>query len=262
MASHFEAIGFDFADEAEFAQLVERAAGEGKRRTRKDGGVSALWRDESGASVAVHLDIDAALVCAAPSFAATSRVSARINGVAADPECPFCSVLVAEVLENGEVIYPLVVQLENIDEVLESDVGGREAELALAAFAVEIQVWPDERTYEEAVDQDVPLASQSLIPTGLFTPEPKRRGLLRRKKAAGPPQPHALVTGVVETAATLRNAASGLEFIHARVATYGPVVDVLASAGDVTTPVTPGNVVQSNSWLIGRLLGQTPEVAG
>jgi hypothetical protein len=262
MASHFEAIGFDFPDEAAFAGLVERVVSEGESRTRADGGTSSLWRDESGASVAVHLDGDGRLACAAPSFAATSRVRARLNGVAADPECPFCSALVVEVLEDGEMVYPLALQLENVDQVLEMELDGREGDLAVAAFAEDVRIWTDERAYDEALDPEVPLASRSLLPTGFFTPEQKRRGFLRRKEPEPIVQPHALVTGLVEDAAIVRNEVSGEEFIHARVATYAVLLDVVLSASEAPEPLAAGNVVQAGSWMMGRLLGEPPEVAG
>lgn len=70
MSSHYDCIGIH--GEAEIVRVVEAiAAGEG--RTRADGGVSIVDRDDSGATVAVHLSSEGELVCATPSFAARPR---------------------------------------------------------------------------------------------------------------------------------------------------------------------------------------------
>lgn len=252
MAGHFEAIGFELADEEALAQVVERAVAEGEPRARTDGGTTRLWRDASGASVVVHLDESGAIWCTAPSFPATSTFPVRVNGTAADPECRFCSVLMVEVLDDGEMIYPLAAQLESIDEALERDFDGQEHELALTAFGEEVEVWPDETSYNEQPGEEPRLGPQSLIPSGLFVPEEKRSFLRRRRPETGP-RAQAIITGIVETAETLRNESSGGEFQHARVATYGPTLDVVISSQDVPTALAPGNVVQGTFWLIGRL---------
>jgi hypothetical protein len=254
VAGHFEAIGFNDLDRETLSELVDMALAEGETRTRGDGGVSAIWRDESGASIAVHAE-DKAEGCVAPSFAGTTRASVRANGVAVDPECRFCSALLVEVLDGDEMLYPLATQLENVDEALERSFDGSKVDVMLTVFGEEVEVWPDEGAYAEAPGEEPHLAPQSLIPSGLFVPpSEERRGLFRRRAPEPAPQAQAIITGIVETAETLRNETSRSEFVHARLSTYRAILDVVLSPSDVPDGVEPGNVVQGSFWVMGRLL--------
>jgi hypothetical protein len=204
LSGHFECIGV--AGEDELAALVEAAIQDGDA-TVIDGGREIVWRDAQGASFAVTVDSDDEILCVRPTFAAIPRVNAHMGAVAEDPECAFCSRLLLEVVdETGELVYPLAVELERHAPARDPALAGRHPRLAVSAFAETIEAWPSEDAYEAAhpgrmlgdatTTGDPPLASQSLIPTGLFVDEPKRR-LLRRKGPDPVPTAHALMTGVV-----------------------------------------------------------------
>lgn len=246
MLDHYAAIGIP-SQEAAIA-AIERAVTDGEMRRRADGGLSGVWRDASGASVAVHLDADGAVVCGAPSFHGTRTTSVRSGRLALDPECRFCSVLVAEVLDGAEMLYPLAVQLEDVDVALERPLGDEEVrQLGVSAFGEEVEVWPDERTYEGAPADAPRLATQSLIPSGLFV------GLEDGRAAEPAPTAHAVVTGVVAEVETRTNSLTGADFVHARLATYGADLDIVLAPNDLSEPLAAGNVVQGTFWLIARL---------
>jgi hypothetical protein len=176
--------------------------------------------------------------------------------VAVDPDCRFCSTVLFDVVEDDEMLYPLAVRLENIDEILDGNVDVPAGVLALTAFAEEIAVWPDQRAYEDAGVS--PMASKSLIPSGLFSEEPARRRLFRRpRRPEGRPNARAIVTGIVEAAENVLNEATNTRFVHAKVDTYGATVDCVLSTRELTSELAVGNLVQGSFWLIGRTVPPT-----
>ncbi len=111
------------------------------------------------------------------------------------------------------------------------------------AFAHSIEVWADEASYLAGQGSEPRFASQSLIPSGLFTPEGESQ----------PPAPNAILTGHVVSAEMRTNEATGALFQHAVVETYGGRYDVLVSATDLENPLKPGNVLQGSFWLVGQV---------
>jgi hypothetical protein len=256
VSGHFDCIGV--AGEDELAAVVETAIEHGEATPLEDFR-ELVWRDAWGASVAVTSGPDGEVLCVRPTFAATPRVDARLGTVAEDPECSFCSRLLVEVVDaTGELVYPLAVELERHAPARDRSAAGRQARLAITAFAEAIEVWPSERAYEAAhpaaiVDDaatpgDPALASQSLIPTGLFLDEPRRR-LWRRRRADPVPTAHALVTGIVRNVAVRKNSLTGREFTWLELATYGASYDAVVAPDDAEG-LSEGAVVQGGFWLI------------
>jgi hypothetical protein len=250
VAGHYECIGVPGGEEEVFAFLTV-AIDHGAARDRDGGGREILWRDPSGASVAVDTAPDGEIVCARPSFLGSSRLPVLVNGIGEDPECRFCSRLFADVLdEDGEMVYPLAVELEEIDAVLEAVPKEERRTLRVTAFADSIETWPGEEAYNEAVsDEEARFAARSLIPVGFFT-TPARRGLLRRAEPV--PAAHALLTGIVASFAERRNEATGHSFLSAELDTFGGRYDAVV-ASEEAEELGVGAVVQLECWLIGSL---------
>jgi len=139
------------------------------------------------------------------------------------------------------MVFPLAAELENVEQLLDGELGHDRGRLAMTAFGEEVQAWNDETSFEEAPGIE-DLAVESFIPTGTFTDE----GEL--------PEARALLTGIVEQPRTLRNEATGRPFIHAMVSTYEMTIDCVFAPQDVPTSLSPGSVVQGSFWLMGRLL--------
>jgi hypothetical protein len=252
VAGHFECIGI--AAEDEFHAVLE-AAVEGGEESELDGARELVWRDSDGASVAVTVLPDGAVQCARPSFAAAPRVPVRVGAIAEDPECAFCSRLLVEVVDDeGELAYPLAVELERHGPAHDPRARGRISRMAISAFAETLETWPSEPAYSAAKSTetagDVPLAPRSLIPTGLFVEEPKQ-GLLRRKAPEPVPTAHALVTGAVRDTRRRRNSVTGREFAWFELETFGASFDVLAPAE--VDGLERGAIVQGGFWLIGAV---------
>jgi hypothetical protein len=99
----------------------------------------------------------------------------------------------------------------------------------------------DEAAYYQ-VEESSKHASQSFVPSGLFA------------ERSEDIEARAFLTGILEQANALTNQATGGNFVHALVATYGATIDSVFALSDVPDGLSPGNVVQGTFWLIGRLL--------
>lgn len=254
MAGHFECLGFEGQEEV--MHVIEQTVREGDGEQRRDGGFRFVWREDDGARVVVNTSEAGDVLCATPSFSSESRIGVSVNGIGRDPECGFCSRLFVEVLEEGEMAYPLAVQAEDMEPT--SDVAApARSELGIAAFAEEIEVWADEAAYAHSTrDSQVPLAPQSVIPVGLFGPGQENRRWFRRTKKE-PPAARALITGIVQQARLRENSETSRSFSWATVATFGGSYDVVASGREVPGGFIPNTVVQGTFWLIatGRAVG-------
>jgi hypothetical protein len=249
VAGHYECIGVPGGEE-EVLAFLNSATEQGLARN-SGGGREIVWRDPSGASVAVNTAPDGELVCARPSFFGSSRLPVLVNGIGEDPECRYCSRLFVDVLdEDGEMVYPLAVELEEIDAVMEAPPSDERRALRVTAFADSIETRSSDDAYNEAVsDDEAPVAAQSLVPVGFFT-EPARRGLFGRVESI--PEARALLTGIVGSVAERRNEATGHRFFWAEIDTFGGRYDVVIAAEE-GEGLAAGAVVQLDSWLIGAL---------
>src|SRR5262249_40592178 len=105
-------------------------------------GTRALWEDTSGARVGFFLDSRGRVECAKPSFAGSSVLHARADGMRADPAgCRFCALASVEVLEDDDVVYPLLVELDDIHRGPPKK--GAALDLSVTAFAESLEVWQD-----------------------------------------------------------------------------------------------------------------------
>lgn len=252
MSSHYDCIGI--RGEAEAFRVIEAiAAGEG--RTRADGGVSIVDRDDSGATVAVHLSSAGELVCATPSFAARPRGRVVPLEFREDPDCAFCSVVAAEVVdEDDETYLQFMMQLEEPD-LVRGRLEERPVSAAIAAFGDEISVWSDPDAYAAAqAGEEMRFAVESFFPMGMFLEdEPPRRRLWRRSRPrpGGADLARAFLTGVVERTDSRTNTRTGGAFLWAEVRILGMTIEMVAAQDDLG--LSTGAVVQGQFWLVGRL---------
>ncbi len=260
MAGHLECIGIE--GEEELLEAVDAAVAQGDD-IGFDGGREVVWRDAEGASLAVSITADDEIYCVRPSFATTTRIDARLESLAEDPECRFCSRLLLEVVdETGDLAYPLAVELERHAPARRAPLERRRSQVAVTAFAETLEVWPSEDAYYAAdpgrilddgsVEGDPALAAQSLIPVGLFVEEEPKSRLWRRRGAEPVPTAHALMTGLVREHGRRRNSVTSREFAWANVESYGATYAVVCTA-DNATGLREDAVVQGNFWLIAAL---------
>jgi hypothetical protein len=193
-----------------------------------------LWQDQSGARLVVFLMRKDQIECAKPTFAGTSRMLVRPVTTLPDPDgCPFCLISSVEVLENGAMVYPLFLELDDIHHG--PLVTGTPIQLSVVGFAEELKVWPDLASYKAA---DTKFAEHSLIPSGMFRPDGGER----------PARAEAILTGVVTKAERRRNRHSDALFDWCTVETLAAEIDIVAALQ--AQPFEVGNILQGTFWLI------------
>lgn len=78
-------------------------------------GSTATYRDPSGALLTIHKNHRGGLECGKPGFDGGFRARWRPVGVVPDPECRFCDLVYAELLDDDdEMVYPLALSVETI----------------------------------------------------------------------------------------------------------------------------------------------------
>jgi hypothetical protein len=233
-------VGLEVSDAAAFGQLVEELA-KSSTRTQGPSGTRLFWQDNSlGAGLAMFLHEEGTgITCAKPTFASQSLLSVRPASLLNDPAgCPFCAVATVEVLENGEMVYPLAVELDDLHlGPLSSSTGL--VNLNITAFGEALEVSPSVDSYNAADGTEgVKFAAQSLIPSGLFAPGGGER----------PARAEAIITGIITAAERRVNSHTGASFDWCQVDTLAATMDVVVSPRP--EPLQPGQVIQGTFWLV------------
>jgi hypothetical protein len=234
VAGHYQSIGVE-----DIRPFIEHALKHGGSRSIGDGYETIVFRDSSGASMVMWADAGK-FVDGAPSFAATLRIAVAEPSLYLNESDRFSSVAYVEVLEGGEMNFPLTTALENVHELFDRPETNFTA-LALTGFAEEISVWPSEAAYDAVHTGQPQMASESFVPSGMFAESPQEISA------------HGFMTGIVEQVETRLNGVSGNAFVVALVRTYGMTLECVFAPQDAENIAT-GSVVQGTFWLMGRLL--------
>ncbi len=250
MASHLSTIGLSAASEQDFWDLAQQVGPLADALPVPGGGTYFRWADPSAAELWLQVNEGHEVIGMNPHFAGESAVrvglTARIppDGPSpfdgsfhgwADPQSP-------DGPESG--CYPFVFDAP--DYRLHDDLAlPLVTEVQVAAFAHEIEAFESVESYNASQTGEVKFASQSFIPSGLFSPG---------GETPGRPTAHAIFTGHVIEAERRVNALTGRPFHWALVDTLGGVFDVVIDP--VLLPEVPqvGGVVSGLFWLTGRIL--------
>src|SRR5262249_52963145 len=120
-------------------------------------------------------------------------------------------------------------------------------EIQIAAFAHEIAAFETVAAYEASETGDPKSASQSFIPSGLFTPA---------GDSTVPPQARAIFAGHVLAADEKINVLTGHAFYWALVETFGGAYDVVIDSDLLPGVPVVGGVISGSFWLSGRIIAR------
>jgi hypothetical protein len=247
MPSHLSDIGFDFNTEEEFSELAYQTYERGARLRVKQG-VYLHWSPGEGVEIWGQLDHEENFIGLNPHFAGDSVMSV---GLTARLEREEASALdgafhgwanpSGDDAESGW--YPFVFDAPDFrlcDSVKLPSI----VEAQIAAFAHELSVFESEEAYYASQSEGPKFAAESFIPSGLFTSE---------MESVEPPQAHAILTGRVLNTAFRINPVTKIEFLWAKVQTFGGVFDIVADPLIVGGVVVEGGIIHGSFWLSGRL---------
>jgi hypothetical protein len=266
MASHFSSIGFPIADEADFERTGNQAIEAGQGFPVPGLGTYVLWEVGEGIELWVHIDPENYICGFNPHFSGVTRIRVGVLGEKTEGlagPLDGCLRGWASPPEGqpdlGE--YPFVFDIP--DRHLRSLEFPSIQTFGITGFAHSLEVFTDENDYgrkmREGKAEDEPIwAHESFLPLGLFSPgdedaggddEVNKDGEVERNEA----HPVAFFTGTVLAAREIVNPFTNIPFQWASVRTYGGEYDIVADRELLARPLEPGNIVQGEFWLTGRL---------
>lgn len=258
MASNLSTIGFQFADEQEFRDVMMACAAEAGDVLECPGGHYGIWTSRSGAQVWFHLTRtqsgEVEILGLTPFFDGKSEVMLTIRRAVQRPgDNPFEGNLEAVIETQPGEAYPL--SFDAVDFALS---GGEELpakrRVRLSAFARDVVGYKDEATYYSAAEQasGPVFAAQCFVPLGMFASEQKEED----GAAAASVQPAlAYFCGRLVEQSRLVNEKTGHAFDWLVIETLGATLDVLADPHVVEGELIEGGTIAANALLFGRILG-------
>lgn len=248
MPSHLSTIGFEIRDEADFVRLAETIAPLAKVVPANHGRY-LRWGEDDGEQLWLQVDEAGELIGMNPHFAGKSRVPVGITTTVrrADDSLldgAFHAWASPPSTDPEEGTYPFVFDVP--DFAAYRDLAPPTlAEAQIAAFAHEIDCYDDATSFERSQSEDeVRFASQSFIPSGLFSSEESDDGA----------PAYAVINGHVLETAQRTNALTREAYWWILVDSLGGSFDVVVDPALLTTPPVVGGVVSGSFWLSGRLV--------
>jgi hypothetical protein len=250
MASNFSTIGLPVASGEDMNALANRV-GPVAERLATPNGVYFRWSDSSGAEMWLQVNANNELIGMNPHYAGRSAVrvglTARLPSAGpseldgsfhgwADPA--------GDAPDTG--CYPFVFDAPDYRLHEELSLPARK-EVQIAAFAHEIAAFKTVAAYEASQTGDLKSASQSFIPSGLFTPA---------GNSTVPPQARAIFAGHVLAADEKINVLTGRAFYWALVETFGGAYDVVIDSNLLPGVPAVGGVISGSFWLSGRIIAR------
>jgi hypothetical protein len=252
--SNLSDIGFDINSEEEFYSLAEKAY-EKATSIKADKGTYFQYTDTSGAELWIQMNKKKELIGANPHFKGISRrtvcLTANVYRKESELDGAFHSWADPTEKDNAESgAYPFVFDVPNHNS-LGNVLLPQNIEIQLSAFAQEFDYYETEADFEKGQEGEPKWASQSFVPSGLFSPDDKTD--------PNPPEALGLFAGIIKQTAKKKNVLTQQEFQWMLVDTLGGEVDVLADLRFFNTEPKVGGVVHGQFWLSGKLLSD-PEL--
>jgi hypothetical protein len=233
MASHLSTIGLPVASTADMKALANRV-GPLAERLPAPSGAYFRWSDPSGAELWLQVNANNELIGMNPHYAGRSAV--RVGLTARLPSA----------------------RKSELDGSFHgwADPAGDSPDTECYPFVFDA---PDYRLHEEqslparkevqigASQTGLMSASQSFIPSGLFTPA---------GESTVPPQARAIFAGHVLAADEKINVLTGRAFYWALVDTFGGAYDVVIDSNLLPGVPEIGGVISGSFWLSGRIIAR------
>jgi hypothetical protein len=256
MASNMSTIGFAFASDDAFRDVMIELVTEAREYHACPPGEYAIWRSRTGAEIWFHIEgTDAAgvneraIAGLTPFYESGRATQLVLTAIVERPgDNAFEGAFQAQVGGTGDGAgVPLVFDAVNFAAVSGSKLPAR-VKVRLSGFARELKAYPDEAAYDAAQTREPSFAAQSFVPIGMFA----RAG--DEGEPGRPPSSHAALTGRVVEARRLENEATGRTFQWLAVETLGMTIDVVADPSVVAGDVIDGGTIEAAVLLFGRVM--------
>lgn len=247
MPNHFTTIGFSVESEDGLLELANELA-ETAESISVAGGTYLHWSDRSGAEMWIQVNRENELIGIAPHFAGPGRVRLRlVERIRREEDSTLDGAFLGWVQSPEDQSqgdgYPLAFdspQFRKLDPLRLPAI----APVQIAAFAHELSVYPTVEAFDASQAEEVRFASQSFIPSGLFTPDGKR---------TDPAQSYAIFAGHVKASELKQNSFTDRPFYWALVESLDATFDVVIDP-EMTDDVPPVGGVMVGSYYLSGLL--------
>lgn len=252
MANHFQMIGLPIDDDGVLEEYAFRTCDFGEPINIDGQAHYCRWRVGAGAELWAAVNERDETVGLSPHFTGGASMRVAITGRIVPDDAPTMDGYFhawanpdenADDPESGD--YPFVFAAPDFAAWAALPLPTT-VSVSLAAFAHELDAYPDEDAYTASQEGELKYAAESFIPSGLFVEEGEA------------PQPAAIFTGRVLETEVRSLPDSWRSFVWARVRTLGGEVDVVAARDEVRGEVVPGGIVSGSFWLSGRIIGEPP----
>lgn len=248
--SNFSNIGFNVTTQEELQQLLRKVYRTSKQIKISEG-VYSVFTDASGSQLFMQFNKKNEFLGVNPHFKGKSRRTVCLIHTIDRPESELdgafqCWADPSEENNPDSGLYPFVFDLPDFKTIGQIDFP-KNFDIQLTAFAQELSVYDSEEEYDESQTSDLKWATQSFVPSGLFS-------FGEEEKDPSPPQATGIFTGIIRQFEKKRNELTGDEFYWLLVDTLGGEVDIVADIRYFEkTPIANG-IVQGAFWLSGQLI--------
>ncbi|MBK6896315.1 MAG: hypothetical protein IPH06_06970 [Alphaproteobacteria bacterium] len=249
MPNHFSAIGFKIKSEEEFNTLIGGLLKGDLDQCVTPQGIYLRWRQDENFGPEVWFQVvNDNVVSVDPFFRGKSETVVGITDKVKVPGATPLDALLhawaepesAEKIDSGA--YPFAFDMIALQAYENIAIPGLET-LSLCAMAQEVDLYDSEEAYNAAQDPETPsLASESFIPTGLFSAEGGQ---------TNQPRPEAVFAGKILETKKMKNAHTGSEFHWVLVKTLGATLDVVIDPVYVKQPIKVGGIIAGSFYLCG-----------
>ncbi len=248
--SNFSNIGFNVSTQKEFQQLLEKAYRTSNAIKINEGAYS-VYTDISGAQLFIQFDKTNSCIGANPHFKGISKRIVCLTNALERPESELdgafhCWADPSEENNPDSGAYPFVFDLPDFKTFGQIDFP-KNHDIQLTAFAQELSIYDSEKEYEESQTTEQKWATQSFVPSGLFS-------FGEEEKDPNPPQATGMFTGIIKQFDKKRNELTSEEFYWLLVETLGGEVDVVADIRFFEKAPVLNGIVQGLFWLSGQLI--------
>lgn len=249
MVSNLSTIGFSFADDETFTEVMTQLASGPAEAA--NGAPYAVWRSKTGAEVWFHVRPDGSqIVGLTPFFEGTSSVSLRVTEHFQRPgDNPFEGAVAAWVTttEDPDGIYPIIFDVPNFlhqaGYAHPFTCQGR-----ITGFASQLRAFTTAAAYDAQQDLEPKIAPRAFMPIGMF------QASEGEGENQQPPSSTALLTGTVLSHAVRTNEVTAAKFHVLSIATHEAIFDIVADPEAVEGSITVGGTIEVSCNLFGRLL--------
>uniref|UniRef100_UPI002611E03D hypothetical protein n=1 Tax=uncultured Agitococcus sp. TaxID=1506599 RepID=UPI002611E03D len=212
-------------------------------------GVYSVFSDNSGAELFIQFNKNNEFLGVNPHFKGKSKRTVCLINTVERPESELDGAFYgwadpSEKNNPDSGLYPFVFDLPDFKTIGQIDFP-KNFEIQLTAFAQELSIYDNEQQYNESQTSEPKWATQSFVPSGLFSFE---------EKDPDPPQAFSIFTGIIKQYERKLNELTHEEFYWLLIDTLGGEIDVVADIRFFEKEPVVMGIVQGQFWLSGQLI--------